>query len=109
RLKSSWTFRGQAAFWLTFAVALGLVGVLARVEPWLWMLLAALPVLHFFLDTERRRTEQLVLLLLEEIAAEQGLVKLEGNHETHPSSVAVGCVPDSAEKPRRVDKIHEKL
>jgi len=77
RLKSSWTFRGQAAFWLWFATAFGIVGILARVEPWLWMLLASVPVLQLFLNAERRRMQQLMTALLDRIASEQNLVKLD--------------------------------
>jgi len=76
RLEPGWSFRARAAFWLCFAAIMCVVGLLARFEPWLWMLPATLPVLHFFLNTERRRLHRSVAVWLDQISAELELVKL---------------------------------
>jgi hypothetical protein len=77
RLNSSWTFRARAAFWLLLAAAISIVGLLARVQPWLWMLFTLLPVLDLFLNGEKWRVQRMILGLLDEIACEQKLIKLE--------------------------------
>jgi hypothetical protein len=79
RIKSSWTFRSQALFWLCLATALAIVGLLAPIEPWLWMLPATLPILDLFLNGEKRRTQQLLTALLDRSASEQRLVKLSNS------------------------------
>ena len=85
RLTSRWTFRAQAALWLSTAGVLGVIGILARVEPWLWMLPAALPVLSLFLDAEKRRIHLLLTVLLDQAASELRLVKLPDQVPLHPS------------------------
>jgi len=76
RMKTSWTFRAQAIFWLCLAAELTLVGMLAPVQPWLWMILITLPILDLFLNGEKRRMQRLLASLLDQIASEHKLVKL---------------------------------
>jgi hypothetical protein len=76
RIKSNWTFRSEALFWLCVAAIMSLVGVLARVEPWLWMLPTILPVLQLFFDAQKRRLQQSITSLLDQIVTEQGLTRV---------------------------------
>ncbi len=72
RLDVTWSLRATAGFWLVAALELVAIGLFARVEHWIWMLLLTLPVLSWFLEFEKRWLQQQVALLIRELAAELG-------------------------------------
>ncbi len=77
RLRANWSLRAQFTFWFALGAELLLIGFLARVEPWVWMSLLTLPILAWFLEQEKRNMQQLMKALIDEAAAELGLLRLQ--------------------------------
>jgi hypothetical protein len=82
RIGSDWTFRSHVLFWISVSGVLAIVGVLAKIQPWLWMLPCLLPVLQLFLEAEKGRSQAEISALLDQVAAEYGLKRLS---DTAPS------------------------
>jgi len=76
RLRSSWSLPGQVAFWSVLGFELLVIGVVARYEPWLWMLLLSMPIFGWFLEAEKRNQQRLIAAFLDDVAKQRGLMKL---------------------------------
>ena len=77
RLDSTWSLRATLAFWLLGALELVVIGLFAVFQPWLWMMLLSLPILSWFLEFEKRSTQVQITALLDEVAAEFGLTRVD--------------------------------
>jgi hypothetical protein len=53
-----------------------LVGSLAEVEAWLWMILLTIPLLGLFIESEKRTLQQMIIAFLDEVAARHQLTKV---------------------------------
>jgi hypothetical protein len=78
-----WSLRARMMFGITVAAELLLVGLFARVEPFVWMILLTLPLLSWFLDYEARRTQGHISALLDQVALNSGMVKLAPGQRTN--------------------------
>ena len=76
RLQTDWSLRAKIGFWLVLGVELLIIGLLAEVQPWLWMLLLTLPLFGWYLEHEKRTLQRLIARLLDEVAAQQKMIKL---------------------------------
>jgi len=81
RLAATWSLPARIAFWSACGIELLLIGWLAEAYPWAWMLLLTLSVFVFWLEQERRTLLLWIAAFLDEVAAEQGLVKLTARRE----------------------------
>lgn len=77
RMGNTWSFRATAGFWLLAALELVVIGLFAQFQPWLWMMLLSLPILSWFLEFEKRATQVQITALLDEVAAEFGLTRVD--------------------------------
>ncbi len=77
RLAGTWSLRAWIVFGLIAGAELLLIGMLAPVQHWVWMVLLTLPVLKWFLDYETRSMQHSIAALLDTIAARRQMVKLQ--------------------------------
>jgi hypothetical protein len=77
RLESVWSAGARLLFGVIAIAIAALIGLFASDVPWVWMSLVVLPVLGWFLEEERLGLQCAAARLLEQTAAENGLVKLE--------------------------------
>jgi hypothetical protein len=89
RLKRKWTLPAKIFFCSVLAVELLILGTLIHLTPWLWAILLTLPLLAGILHRQQRQLQRLIAVLLDQIAKEFDLVKID-----HPSR-------DSSQSTRR--------
>ena len=77
RISAYWSLAAKLAFWTAFGFEMLIVGVVAREEPWLWMLLLTIPVFGLFLEQEKRNLHRMVSAVLDGVARENKMVRLE--------------------------------
>jgi glycosyltransferase involved in cell wall biosynthesis len=92
RIENTWSLRATMGFWMLAGLQLVLIGLLAPLQPWLWMMLLSLPILSWFLEFEKRGAQWQITALLDEIATEFGLTRVD----------------DSAKKPEAQSACAEK-
>ena len=78
RLQPQWSLLAKVFFWTVLGAELFLVGLLAPIQPWIWMLLLTVPMISVFLEYEQWTLLQTIAALLDETASGLRLVKLEG-------------------------------
>jgi O-antigen biosynthesis protein len=81
RLKATWSLPARIAFWSVCGAELLVIGLLAPAHPWIWMILVSMSALGWWFEQERRNMLLWIAALLDEVAAEQKLVRIQ-----HPSS-----------------------
>jgi len=87
RVKSFWSLAAKLSFWTAFGFELLVVGIVAREEPWLWMLLLTIPLFGLFLEQEKRSLHRMVAAILDTVARQKSMTPLEHNpadHELRP-------------------------
>lgn len=77
RLRPSWTMRGQIVFWSAVAGILLLIDLIVKAQPWIWLLPVALPILHLFLESEKRRVHRLISRTIAEVAGREKIMRLQ--------------------------------
>lgn len=75
RLQPTWSLSARVLFWGLLWAELLTLGLWAR-SAWLWLALLALPALGWWFHHEGRRLQSVLVILLDELAAELGWVKL---------------------------------
>ena len=75
-LNATWSLTARIAFWSIACVELPIIGVMAPSHPWIWMLLLSLAAFGWWLEQEKHRLLLWIAALLDEIGAEQKLVKI---------------------------------
>jgi O-antigen biosynthesis protein len=76
RLRARWALRTKVAFWSVCGLELLFCGFLAPGLPWLWLLLLTLPVFAWFIYRQQRNLQSMIAVLLDELAAEWTLVRV---------------------------------
>jgi len=77
RIRGYWSLAAKLAFWSAFAFEMLIIGVVARDEPWLWMLLLTVPIFGLFLEQEKRNMQRMVAALLDTVAVDKKMKRLE--------------------------------
>jgi hypothetical protein len=75
-LNATWSLPARIAFWSTAGVELFIIGLVAPSHPWIWMLLLSLAGFGWGLEQEKHRLVLWITALLDEIGAEQKMVKI---------------------------------
>ena len=92
RVKAYWSLASRLSFWAAFAFEMLVIGIVAREEPWLWMLLLTIPLYGLFLEQEKRNLHRMIAAVLDTVAREKKMVPLEsrddGELKPKPGSVA---------------------
>ncbi len=76
RLRAGWSLQGKAAFWAALGVELIVAGFLGGLFRPVWLLLLTMPVFWWFLAREKRKLQSLMVVFLDELAKEQGMIKV---------------------------------
>ncbi len=76
RLNAGWSLLAKVVFWSACGLELLLVGSVGDVMPWLWMILLTIPLLGLFFESEKRTLQQMIIALLDEVAAKHQLTKV---------------------------------
>jgi hypothetical protein len=87
RIRSFWSLPAKLVFWDVAAGLALLVAFFAVAVPWVWMSLLILPLLAWAFEERRFDYEDAFVKLLDEVAREQGLVKLKSESTTSPTSM----------------------
>ena len=77
RLKATWSLPARIVFWSACGLELLIIGFLSPKYPWIWMLLLSMSAFGWWLEQERRNMLLWIAALLDEIAANQQLVKIQ--------------------------------
>jgi GT2 family glycosyltransferase len=76
RLSVRWSLQARALWGASLGGLLLLIGALAPLVPWIWLVLLVLPCLSWFFDLQQHRLHRAVGALIEDVARGQGLVRL---------------------------------
>jgi GT2 family glycosyltransferase len=86
RLRSRWALRTKVAFWSLCGFELLLCGIVGSRLPWLWGLLATLPLFGWFIRREQRSLQSLVAVFLDDLAKEWNLSRIQpGSADSTPA------------------------
>jgi GT2 family glycosyltransferase len=77
RLRARWALRARVAFWALCGFELLICGLAGPRVPWLWLLLLTLPLFVWFLRREQRNLQSMIAVLLDELAKEWHLTKVQ--------------------------------
>jgi hypothetical protein len=77
RLRARWALRARVAFWSLCGFELLVCGFVGPRLPWLWLLLLTLPLFVWFLRREQRNLRSMIAVLLDELAKEWRLTKVQ--------------------------------
>ena len=96
RLKATWSLPARIAFWSVCGAELLVIGLLAPSHHWVWMLLLSMSVLGWWLEQEKRDMLLWIAALLDEVAAEQKLVKILPGRKSDKPPTGIGPEPMTA-------------
>jgi hypothetical protein len=88
RLRTRWSMRATLAFWALCAFLLVVLGIAPRPHPWLWLLLLLPTAAIWFLRRQQRTLQSIVIVLLDKLAKDWGLVKTGGPSLPAPDAKA---------------------
>jgi hypothetical protein len=77
RLRGRWALRSKVVFWSICGFELLLCGLVARDQPWLWLLLLTLPAFAWFLRREQRSLQSMFVVFLDILAKDWHLTKVQ--------------------------------
>jgi O-antigen biosynthesis protein len=86
RLRAAWSLRAKAAFWGLLGIELLIIGFVGRWLPWLWVLLATMPLFAWFLARQKRDLQSVMVVFLDELAKELSLVKVPARSDAESSA-----------------------
>jgi glycosyltransferase involved in cell wall biosynthesis len=93
RIENTWSLRATMGFWLLGGLQLVVIGLFAPMQPWLWMMLLSLPILSWFLEFEKRGVQWQITALLDEVAAEFGLTRVDDSVKKAEAQSACATLP----------------
>lgn len=73
---------GAGGFLVSAFGELLLISLFAPAQPWLWMILLAMPIVGWFLENEKRHQQRSIRVLVEEIAGQLNLQKYRFEEKT---------------------------
>lgn len=101
RLRGSWSLTAKAAFWALLGAELLALGFFGPLQPWLWLILLTLPLVWWLLRREQRRLQSILIIFLDEVTAELGLLKLDT--AVPPPVISTEARPPAARERIRVE------
>ena len=75
RSRGRWSLQARVLWGGTLGLALLTIGLVAPVQPWIWMLLLIQPCLKGYFDQQLHRLQSAITDVVDEVAAEQGFVR----------------------------------
>ena len=100
RLRPAWSLTALILFWTVLAVEAVVIGLLAHLQPWLWMIPLSLPVMSGYIDLQVRTAHIALAALVDEAALELQLKPLPARTEskTSPDTHIAGKAPSNANR-----------
>jgi hypothetical protein len=95
RLRGRWSFRASLAFWALLGMIFLAIGLSAGKPWWVWLLLGIPAALAWYLRRSQRTLQSIVIVLLDKLARDRGLVKLEPGHEKPRGPVEPAAPPST--------------
>ena len=92
RLRTRWVLRAKVVFWSMLGFELLLCGLVGPRLPWLWLLLLTLPLLVWFLRSEQRNLQSLIVVFLDDLAKEWRLTKVQPESARQPPAEPPGAL-----------------
>jgi GT2 family glycosyltransferase len=77
RLRPRWALRTKVIFWSLCGLELVVCGMAGPWQPWVWLLLLTLPLVAWFIRRGERNLQSIIVVLLDELAKEWNLTKVE--------------------------------
>jgi hypothetical protein len=77
RLRTAWSLPARVAFGAALAFELLVIGFVSPFFAEIWLLLVTLPALAWFFSQEQRNLQCLLLVFLDEVAKDHGMIKLQ--------------------------------
>jgi hypothetical protein len=77
RLQANWSLRAKLTFWTLLGAELVAVALLRDIEPWLWMILLAMPLTGWFLEQEKHNLQAMIALEINAVADELHMATLK--------------------------------
>lgn len=84
RLRPRWSLLAKVLFWSLAGLELLVLGVLGPARPWLWLALLSLPLVAWFLISQERKLQSVIVVFLDAIARDWNLVKVEPQPASPP-------------------------
>ena len=81
RLRTTWSLPAKVTFWAVLGFEMLVIGIVGTDIPWLWLLLLTLPIFAWFLEQEQRDLQRVMSVVLDEVAAQKGFVKIKTDTE----------------------------
>jgi GT2 family glycosyltransferase len=75
RLRARWSLQARVLWGGALGIGLLVIGLLASVQPWIWMLLLIQPCLKGYFDQQQHRLQRAITEVVDEVAAEQGFTR----------------------------------
>lgn len=88
RLRALWSLEAKVLFWALAGLEVLVLGLLGMRWRWLWLLLLSLPLLAWFLQRQGRNLQSMLVVFLDQLAKESGLVKIQHNAPVQPAGSA---------------------
>jgi hypothetical protein len=95
RLQTTWTLFAKVLFWSGMGVELLILGFFGPAIPWLWCLLATLPLFVWWIHKNKRDLQRVMGVFLDKVAGDLNLVSI-------PSACSAPGPSLGAESPPRV-------
>lgn len=95
RLQPNWTLFARVLLCLLCGIELLAIGLFAREHPWLWLILLTIPFFDWFLSREQKHLQRIMVVFLDGVAQECGLVKVKEEPGERP-----GDEPEKEDEPR---------
>jgi hypothetical protein len=95
RLRARWSLKAKVAFWSLCGAELLVLGLIEHRPPALWLIVAAVPLLAWFLRREQRSLQSLIQVFLDEVAKGWKLTRV-GAAKATEKPAAVPAAPAKA-------------
>jgi GT2 family glycosyltransferase len=76
-LRGRWALRAKVAFWSLCGFELLVCGLVGPRLPWIWALLLTLPLFAWFLRSQQRNLQSIIVVFLDALAGEWHLTKVQ--------------------------------
>jgi glycosyltransferase involved in cell wall biosynthesis len=96
RLRTFWSLPAKILFWGTSTLELIVLGFVGGSKPWLWLILASLPLVALTIRQQARNLQRLIAVFLDELATELKLTKTGACEATPVKSTAVDQRPEAS-------------
>lgn len=88
RLRPRWSLPAKVLFWGLAGLEMLVLGILGPSKPWLWLVLLTLPLFAWFLVSQERKLQSVIVVFLDSLARDWNLMKVGRQAPTPPQPPA---------------------